>query len=185
MKITLVRHGQTEENFLRKVQGLENHLLNDSGRRECQALRKKLDKKHFDVCYMSPLVRCVETAFILVGDVCEMIPDKRLIDRNMGEMEGRPLAMYNAYQFWNYSLNRSDFGIEAVQDIFKRCEDFLDYIAVKYPNQNILVVTHSAVYRALRYLLKQEPLKGPLLDGNISNCQYEEFVLEHWKDKDI
>ncbi len=177
MKIVLVRHGQTENNFLGKIQGLSNSLLNDTGRRQCQNLRRRIDKIHFDYCYMSPLVRAVESAFILVGDYCEIIPDKRLIERNMGELEGKPFTEYNAYQFWNYTLNRSDFGIEPVQDVFKRCEDFLKYIADKHADKTILIVTHSGPYRALRYLLNKETLKGPLLDGRIENCQYEEFEI--------
>ena len=79
MKITIVRHGQTESNFEGIMQGRSNHLMNDTGRRQCQKLRDKLKDKHFDVCYMSPLVRCVETAFIIVGDRVEMIRDDRLI----------------------------------------------------------------------------------------------------------
>ena len=34
MKITLVRHGQTEYNYQRRIQGHSNILLNDEGRRQ-------------------------------------------------------------------------------------------------------------------------------------------------------
>lgn len=33
MKITLVRHGQTEFNYQNVLQGRSNHQLNDTGRR--------------------------------------------------------------------------------------------------------------------------------------------------------
>ena len=69
---------------------------------------------------MSPLVRCVETAFILVGDRVEMIRDDRLIEREMGELEGRPREEYNVYRYWDYDLNTSDRGVEPIQDVFKR-----------------------------------------------------------------
>ena len=177
MKIGLVRHGQTEENFLQKIQGRENHLLNDTGRRQCLRLKNILKDKHYDYCYMSPLIRCVETAMILVGDRVETIPDKRLVERDMGELEGRPREEYNAYLFWDYDLNKSDFGVEPLQDVFKRCEEFFNYILEKHPNQDILIVTHGAPYRALRYLIKKHPLKGKMLDGFIDNCQYEEFEI--------
>ena len=176
MKITLVRHGQTEENFCNRVQGKKNNLLNDTGRRQCNNLRMRLLDKKFDYCYMSPLVRCVETAFILVGDRVEMIRDDRLIDREMGELEGRPREEYNVYRYWDYDLNTSDRGVEPIQDVFKRCEDFLDYIKNKYSDDDsILIVTHGSPYRALRYLIRKEELKGHLLDGVIDNCQCEEF----------
>lgn len=178
MKIALVRHGQTEENFLQKIQGRSNPLLNDTGRRQCERLKFQIKDKHYDFCYMSPLIRCVETAIILVGDRVETIPDSRLVERDMGELEGRPREEYNAYQFWDYDLNRRDFGVEPIQDVFKRCEEFLKYIKEKHSDQTILIVTHGAPYRALRYLIKKHPLKGKMLDGFIDNCQYEEFDLK-------
>ena len=177
MKITLVRHGQTEEDFLRKIQGQRNELMNDTGRRQCQRLKIELKDKHYDYCYMSPLVRCVETALILIGDRVEMIPDKRLIARDMGELEGKPVDEYNAFRFWNYDLNWNKFGVEPVKDVFSRCEEFLKYITDKHKDKDILIVTHEAPYRAFRYLLKNEKLEGSLLDGNIDNCKYEEFEI--------
>ena len=175
MKITLVRHAETEENFLKHIQGKSNCLLNDSGRRQAQLLKMKLENKHFDFCYMSPLVRCVETAIILIGDRVETIPDKRLVERDMGSLEGRPYEEYNKYRFWDYDLNWNKFDVEPIQDVFKRCEDFLNYIKEKHQDKSILVVTHGAPYRALRYLINKKKLKGKLYDGSIKNCQCEEF----------
>ena len=179
MKITLVRHGQTEDNFEGTMQGLRNVLLNDTGRRQCKKLREKLNDKHFDVCYMSPLVRCVETAFILVGDKTEMIRDDRLIERNLGELEGKNRSVYDIEKYWNYDLNSNDDGVEQVRSILDRCEDFLEYIKSKYDNStSILVVTHNAPCRALRLLIQKKELKGVLLDDNkIDNCYCEEFEI--------
>ncbi len=177
MKIALVRHGETEENFEEKIQGRMNPLLNDTGRRQAQKLRDKIREKHYDVCYTSPLVRCVETAMILIGDRVLMVTDSRLIERDMGELEGHPRGEYNSYLYWDYDLNCSDHKVEALQDLFKRCEDFLDFVKEKN-QEDVLIVTHGAVYRALRYLLKNHKLKGKLFDGFIKNCQYEEFEIK-------
>lgn len=177
MIITLVRNGQTEENFLHKIEGRKNNLMNDTGRRQCQRLKAELKDKNFDYCYMSPLVKTVETAMILIGDRVETVPDKRLIDREMGELEGRPNQEYNAYKFWDYDLNRNDYEIEAIQDVFSRCKDFLDYILEKHNGEDIIIVTHEEIYRALRYLLRNHKLSGNLLDGVIDNCKYEVFKV--------
>ena len=178
MKITLVRHGETEDNFKGILQGRRNVLMNDTGRRQAQMLRMKLNDKKFDYCYTSPLTRAVETAMILIGDKVEMIPDKRLIERDLGELESKSREMYNSYKFWDYDLNKEDFKVEQVQEIFKRCENFLDYIKEKYSDKSILIVTHAAPYRALRHLLKGTKLEGNLLDGPIKNCQIEEFEIK-------
>ena len=95
MKITLVRHGETESNYLDICQGSSNILLNDTGRRQCQRLRDKIKDIDFDFCYMSPLVRTVETAIILIGERVETFPDKRLIERDMGELEGTSRSNYD------------------------------------------------------------------------------------------
>ena len=179
MKIVLVRHGQTEDNFLGKIQGLSNSLLNDTGRRQCQNLRMRIEKIRFDYCYMSPLVRCVETAFILVGDKTEMIRDDRLIERNLGELEGKDRSVYDIEKYWDYDLNSTDSGVESVRSIIDRCRDFLEYITSKYDkSSSILIVTHNACFRALRLLIQKKELKGVLLDGKkIDNCDFEELEI--------
>ena len=177
MQISLVRCGQTEECFLRKIEGRKNVLMNDSGRRQCQRLRNRIQDNVYDYCFMSPLVRCVETAMILIGDRVEMIPDKRLIDRDMGELEGNNREEYNLYKFWDYTLNKSDYNVEPLKELFSRCRDFLDYLKQKYNDCNVIIVTHEEVYRCLRHLLLNHTLKGNLLEPIIENCQIESFKL--------
>lgn len=178
MKITLVRHAETEQNFLKKIQGRENHILNDTGRRQVLRLKMKLKDKKYDVCFVSPLTRCMETALVSVGDRVLMITDERLIEREMGEFEGRPSEEYNLYKYWDYDLNKDDFGVEPVKDLFDRCRDFLNYIKKDYSDKNIIIVTHSAPYRALRHLLLNHKISGKMLDGKIDNCQVEEFEVK-------
>ena len=177
MKIALVRHGQTESNYLEICQGVSNILLNDTGRRQCQRLREEIKDKHFDVCYMSPLVRAVETAMILIGDKVPMIPDKRLIDRNLGELEGKERSLYDANKYWDYNLNCSEQGVEPVQDIFKRCSDFLDYVLEKHTGQDVIIVAHAASIRAIRHLLLNSDLTKVSLHDDIKNCYYEEIEV--------
>ena len=178
MKITIVRHGQTEENYNEIMQGRSNNLMNDTGRRQCQRLRDKFKDKRFDYCYTSPLVRCVETAFILIGDKCEMIKDDRLIERDLGKLEGKKREMYDINKYWDYDLNSSDKGVEPVKSIIDRSREFLDYIKSKYPkDSSILVVTHGGVFRAMRILLNNKELKGNLFDEKIDNCGYKEFEI--------
>ena len=180
MKIILVRHAQTEDNFNNIMQGRRNNTLNDTGRRQCQKLRKKLSSIKIDYCYTSPLVRCVETSFILIGDRAEMIRDDRLIERDLGELEGkeRTKEVYDVNKYWDYDLNSSDFGVEPIKDVINRCSDFLEYIKNKYPKDTtILIVSHSAPVKALKLLLENKELKGNLFERNIDNSEYLEFEI--------
>ena len=185
MKITLVRHGQTDFNYEGKIQGRSNNFLNDEGRRQCKTLRNKLMNQHFDICYMSPLVRTVETAIILIGDRVETVVDDRLIERDMGELEGKNRKDYDVIRYWNYNLNCHDGGVEGIQSIFERCYDFLNYIIKKYPGKDILVVSHGAPVRAMHHILKKTDLNSNLLDVDVCNCYCEtiEFDENEFMDK--
>ena len=177
MKIALVRHGKTEMNAKGIIQGRSNNPLNDEGRKECYELKKKLSKKHFDVCYMSPLIRTVETAMILIGDKTYTIRDDRLLERNMGALEGSNWEEYDPIKYWDVEKDSTEKEVESVSSIYKRCEDFLKYIIKKHPKKNILVVTHAAPLRVLRKILLKKEIKGNLYDLKIGNCYYEEFEV--------
>lgn len=176
MKVALVRHGQTEENFRNRLQGRSNHILNETGKRQAQRLREKIKNKEYDICYTSPLARCVETAMILIGDRVLMELDERLVERNLGKLEGHARSEYDTDFYWDYDLNTNENEVEPVHDLFKRCEEFLNSLKEKN-YQSVLIVSHSAIYRTLRYLLTNGELKGKLYNGIIDNCQYEEFEI--------
>ena len=174
MKITIVRHGETDNNKNCIMQGLSNELLNDRGRRQCKKLRNELKDKHFDICYMSPLVRAVETAYILVGDRAPIVKDRRLIERDIGEFEGKTRDGYDINKYWDYKLNSNDKGVEPIQDIEKRVRSFLKYISKK-KEKDILIVTHSSVFRMLYHILNNEDLSKKLEHIKVDNCYYKEI----------
>lgn len=179
MKITLVRHAQTEQNYLGNIQGHANYELNDEGIRECLKLKAKLKDQHFDVCYMSPLIRTVQTAMIVVGERVLTIPDKRLIERDMGELEGTSADLYDHDKFWDYDLNFTDFGVEKIQDVFARCREFLDYVYEHNAGKDIIIVSHAVPIRALRHLLLNTDLSHTnLRDISIGNCYCETFEIK-------
>ena len=178
MKITLIRHGETEWNYENKLQGRHNMELNDRGIRQVKRLKTKINNLSYDYCYMSPLIRTVQTAIILIGDRVETIPDKRLVERYLGELECKSRDLYDVHKYWDYNLNSNDLGVEPVQDIFKRCEEFLEYIKNKYDdNASILIVSHGAPIRELHHILSNTDRNGNLLEIKIPNCFYREYEI--------
>lgn len=178
MKIYLVRHGQTESNYLEVCQGATNNLLNDTGRRQCQKLRDQIRDINFDICYCSPMIRTVETAMILIGDRVRILNDERLKDRYLGDFEGKDRSGYSRKKYWDYKLNSSDGGVEPVQDIFKRCQEFLDYMFSNHSDGNILIVGHASTIRAIRHLLLKTDLNKNLILKDIGNCYFEEIEIK-------
>lgn len=178
MKIILINCAETEEDFLRNVIGRKNELLNDTGRRQVLSLKNKISNEKFDVCFTSPLIRCFETAIVLFGDKCEIIKEERIIDRDMGELEGCKIDEYNAFQFCDYRRNREDYGIESIHTLVDRCSSFFDYLKEHYKNNVIVIVTHPEVYRVLRHLALGHDINRNLLDGKIEYCLKEEFEIK-------
>ena len=61
MKLYIVRHGETEWNKARRIQGQVDIPLNEFGRRLARKTAKGLSDITFDLCYSSPLSRARET----------------------------------------------------------------------------------------------------------------------------
>lgn len=170
MVIYMIRHGQTDFNKKRIMQGLSDIHLNEEGIRQANAAKEKLKDVDFDICISSPLKRTLQTAQIITDNKCKIILDDLLIERNMGNFEGEAYQLYQKYDFWNLKTNLSFNGVETVRDIFARAKKFLDKIKDEYKDETILIVSHHAVLRALHYnivgynddtnLLDFHPLNG-------------------------
>ena len=90
MKIWITRHGQTDLNRTRRMQGRVECPLNEKGISQARQSRKNIDDIHFDAVYASPLQRAQMTGSI-IGDVdpSEIIVDPRLIETDFGIYEKR------------------------------------------------------------------------------------------------
>lgn len=88
MLIYIVRHGLTEWNKLKKLQGIADVPLAEEGILLAEK-REKLSGVKFDICFTSPLSRARQTAERVLGkrDV-PIIPDKRIQEINFGVLEG-------------------------------------------------------------------------------------------------
>lgn len=177
MKITLVRHGQTDYNKNRTLVGTKNVSLNDCGRKESQELKKKIKDNHYDICFCSPLIRAMETAMILVGERVEIIRDDRLIERNIGDFEEKNIGEYDYDKYWDYNVNSGDNNVEKIQDLYLRINDFLNYIENKYKDKEIIIVSHLATTKMLYYILNKKDFKNKIINYHIKNCEIEEIEI--------
>ena len=66
MKIYLVRHGETDWNKERKIQGQVDIPLNAFGIHLAEETAKGLRDIPFDICFSSPLGRAKDTARIIL-----------------------------------------------------------------------------------------------------------------------
>jgi len=90
-RFVFLRHGQTDSNLNRIVQGQLDIPLNDTGRAQAAAVRDALGSGAFDRLVVSDLSRAVETARIATeGLDLEPIYDARLRERHFGPFQGLP-----------------------------------------------------------------------------------------------
>lgn len=168
MKLYVIRHGRTPWNEKKLMQGWVNIKLSETGKKEAKDIREKLKDISFDICISSPLKRTLETASIVTDNKYKIITDELLIERNLGEFEGKKYAEYEKLKFWDYKLNNDSYGVEPVKDILKRTSDFLNNLKEKN-YKTVLIVSHAATIRAINYNIK----------GYDSNTDFLEFKPTH------
>lgn len=177
MKLYVIRHGRTEKNLLNVVHGQTESNLTTEGIKRTQKLKPKIDKLKIDVVISSPLIRTKQTAQILVGNRLPINIDDRLIERDWGLCEGASVETVDRVKCWNYYLNYKENSIEPLSDFMKRIIDFIHDIKNKYKDKNVLVITHSAVSRAIYYYLNGIPQDGDLSKIDIPNLHILEYDI--------
>lgn len=177
MHLYVVRHGQTEWNVLKKMQGSADIPLNKKGIQQARQTKNNLDNINLDMIFCSPLIRAKQTAEIINEERnLKIVFDDKLRERNYGEFEGTSKSSFNYNDFWAYGKNLKYDKAENVQDFFKRIYDFLDSIKEKYYGKNILIVCHAGVVKAIECyankMLADEEI-GPFLPDNASILKYD------------
>ncbi len=178
MKIYVTRHGQTDYNKKRMMQGRSDIPLNEVGIAQAGAAREKLGDIKFDAVYSSPLIRAVKTAEI-IGNVseAEIIKDERIIEANFGKYElmnyygtGLPMMLY-----WSFpEVFKAPEGVETIQEMIDRTSSFLRELEQK-DYENVLVACHGGIIRPIRGYLEDKK-NGIIWRPRPKNC--ETFVYE-------
>ena len=177
MKLYVVRHGQTDQNLLGLVQGDTESDLTEKGIEEAKALRELVASLNIDVVVSSPLRRALDTAKIITDNKYDIIIDKRLIERDFGLSEGKPVDEELTIKYWDFKLNTDINGVEKVQDLMFRITEFIEDMRNKYNDKKVLVVAHSAILRAIHYAINGIPEDGDLLKIEIPNLRIVEYEI--------
>lgn len=178
MNIIIVRHGQTDFNLERKLQGITDNKLNETGKEQALITKEKLKKEEIDLIICSPLIRAKETANIInEGRNLKIIYDDRLIERDFGEFEGEYIKNYNVDEFWSYNTNKEYKKAENIRVFLKRIYNFLDDIKEKYKEKNILLVAHAGVSVAVKCYFDGIPKDDKLVEIRLKNCEFAKYEL--------
>ena len=95
----------------------------------------------------------------------------------MGNFVGKSYNNYNSKKYWDYNLNSDDEGVEPIQDLFKRCNDFLNEIKKKYKDKDVMIVSHEAVIRVLYCIINNVDVNSNLKEFDIPTNYIKEFKI--------
>lgn len=163
----ITRHGQTEWNIERRLQGRSNSPLTEKGIWDAKQLAKRLREIPIDRVYTSDLLRAIQTADILIGK--REIPRTILPELQemwMGRWEGQLLSDMedtDLIQYQNFILGSCEFaapGGENIAQVRDRAEQALE-ILKNDPADTILVVTHGMLQSQLLEILNDRPFGNP------------------------
>jgi len=161
--ILLARHGETDWNRERRVQGHSDTPLNDTGRAQARALADELAGEAIDAVYSSDLARAYETARIVADSRgLEVTALRDFRERHFGTWEG--MTDDEVLDRFPQAASGPWGDAETVDEMARRVLDALQRIADAHPDGRVLVVSHGG---PLRSVLVRCGVDGV---GSIANC---------------
>lgn len=160
MKLYVTRHGETEWNVEKRLQGWGDSPLTESGIKRAHLFKDLVADVEFDIIYTSTQKRAIDTAQIIKGtrDI-PMVELEEIRELGFGNWEGLTLTeikekdgeLFDTY-ISNPLLYNPSSG-ESISDLFKRVKVTLDKIENK-EDKNVLIVSHGVTIKAIIALLK-------------------------------
>ena len=183
MKIWVTRHGQTDLNAQKLMQGRSDLPLNEKGRAQARAARELIGDITFDAVYASPLDRAIETASIIGGiDRTKIIIDERIIETDFGKYEQKPYATMGLPMnlYWMLpevfsappTVETTDQMIERVRSFFTELES--------HGYENVLVTCHGGIIRVIRGYL-EDAKRGYVWRPRPKNCEIRVYSSDSGK----
>jgi broad specificity phosphatase PhoE len=157
----VMRHGETDWNAARRLQGHTDIPLNDAGTAQAHALRDELAHVDFDAAYASDLQRAHDTAQIVMQPraqpvkrmqalrECKMGPGEGMIVSHFEERFAALIHARNQLPLAERFQFKLHDEIESYHETFSRAEACLREIADAHAGGSVLVVSHGGVMRVL------------------------------------
>lgn len=183
MRLYIIRHGQTEWNKEKKLQGRSDIPLNELGRRLAEETAKGMSEIPFAAAFTSPLQRAKETAEIIIGKRnVPVIEDDRIIEMSFGEYEGCSYSEKHFevpdQTFMNFFRKPEEYKTppngESFEDVKIRAASFLKELSENesYQDSIVLISTHGAALCGLLSVIKNAPIENYWGDGLHKNCGF-------------
>ena len=171
-KLYLLRHGQTEFNVKKLVQGRCDSPLTDLGRQQAAKAAAWLKARDVtpDKVVSSPLSRAMATARLVAGELlgpaAAVAPCEGIIERCYGSFEGGPHDALPT-DVWDPGEDLIPFGGEGSQALQERMVSTLANLMSADDVETVLAVSHGS---ASRQFIKAAAPEGFELSAKLPNC---------------
>ena len=168
INLTLIRHGKTPSNREHRYLGVTEEALSGEGRKQLEILAEKDILKKPWLLFISPMLRCQESAGILFPGR-KAYPIEEWREMNFGAYEGKnyeDLKNDSYYQKWIDSNGTLPFPEgESQQEYIKRChrglltatkiiqKEIAENQMTESQPRNITAVVHGGTIMALLHIL--------------------------------
>lgn len=166
----LARHGQTEENLARILQGHMPGRLTEEGKKQAALLGEQLKQIELDAVVSSDLQRCKDTVSIALGGrdlPWEQTPLLREI--NWGSLTGTLIK--------EVDFDAMPADVESREMLYERAGKALDYLRKHYDGMRILVVGHGLINRAMEAHIQDVSLQQIRSVPKMNNAELRQFTL--------
>jgi broad specificity phosphatase PhoE len=181
--IYIVRHGETDNNKKRVLQGRSNLPLNEAGAKQAEKVKEYFAENgiQFDKVYSSPLIRAIKTAQIITGEKPDhFILDDHLLEMDYGPYEGCSLLdpPQEIIEFFSDFVNNpAPEGMENLPDLVARMGRFMESLK-KEGDQTILISTHAIAMKGILEHLTPES-HGAYWNKHIANCAVFKTIFKN------
>jgi len=166
-RFCLVRHGETDWNAARRLQGHTDIDLNAKGLAQAKQMAYALKKINlqFDVLYTSDLQRAAKTAQAIEALFkTSAISNASLRERHLGALQGLTTdeALMREPNLWKSHLSRNLaenlLNGESIQQFADRIRTALEQIRVQHSGKTILLVSHGGALDMMYRIATNQPL---------------------------
>lgn len=177
MLVYAIRHGQTDINLEERINGLNDHDLNEEGIRQAVKARDEIEELELDEIICSPLLRTRHTADIVNVKDLPITYDERLQERDAGIFTCEEICKLDENKWWSIEDVEEYIDAETVRNMMGRVYEFLDEIKEKYKDKKLLLVTHGGVMKIIHTYAYGLPENRNLKDIKFTNCEIAEFEI--------
>jgi uncharacterized phosphatase len=171
----LVRHGETDWNLQRRIQGSTDVPLNETGRAQAKRAGQLLAGRTWDAVVSSPLSRAFDTASIIADELGLPAPttDPRLAERAYGAAEGLEIPEVDR----RYPGDTHVPGREERESVAARALEALLEIGEANPDRAVIVVSHGGLIRSVLGAVDPDTRHPAITNGSIHSFRHDDGAV--------